>query len=303
MPMNTSPAAIKQRLLAIQTITKQPYNLLRERYAQERSLYRISKGPHATRFMVKGGMLVTALTATISRATRDIDVRGEFDMTLDTVRRIMTESIDIEVEPDGLVFSTADITLESIREKSEYGGVRCKVPAMLGNERIPVQIDIGAGDRVYQPMEFDFPTLIDGLPHARLLAYSVESIIAEKLEAMANLGDDNGRSKDFADVVALAKNHSFRAGALWAAIDLTFSTRKTEIARLAPSIAPLAATPERERHYTSFLRRAHAIGAPSALAACMAAIETFVAGPMRFSADGIEHEWDTAEQRWHEVAA
>jgi hypothetical protein len=85
-------------------------------------------------------------------------------------------------------------------------------------------------------------------------------------------------------------------------MDLTFSTRKTDIARLAPAIAPLAATPERERHYTSFLRRAHAIGAPTTLAACMATIETFVAGPMRFSADGIEHEWDPAEQRWQEAA-
>ncbi len=298
--MNTSAAAIKQRLLGLSPIAKQPYNLLLIRYAQERTLYRISKSPHAAAFMVKGGTLVTALTDNMSRATGDIDVRGTFGGDFDTVRSLITETIAADVEPDGLEFLPDDIALVPIRKDSKYGGIRCTVPIVFGKERIAVQIDIGFGDRVYQPVPFDFPTLIEGMPHARLRAYSPESVIAEKLEAAAALGDDNGRSKDFADIASLAASLPFYAGPLWTAIDLTFTTRGTDIETLIPAIAGAAATPERERHYRAFLKRAHAAHAPPTLADCLSIIRPFIAGPIDFRVRGVEKTWDYTGQCWHE---
>jgi hypothetical protein len=253
--------------------------------------------------MIKGGMLVTALTATMSRATRDIDVRAEFDISIEGTRAIVSEALGVSVEPDGLEFFVDHMTLEPINADSDYGGVRCKIPVALGEERLSVQIDLSVGHSVFEPVEFDFPTLIDGLPVARLLAYSKESVIAEKLEAIAKLGDDNGRCRDFADIVALSESHGFRAGALWTAIQMTFEKRGTDFGALGPAIEPMAATEERERHYAIFRRRDHAQGAPPGLAECMRKIGVFVEGVRQFSIDTAEREWDSARMVWRLVGA
>ena len=299
--MNVSHHAIKRRLLDLQTPTGQPYNLLLVRYAQERALYRISKSKHVDRFMIKGGMLVTSLTANLSRATRDIDARAEFDISIEGTRAIVNEALSISVEPDGLEFLVAEMTLERLDAGSDYGGVRCLIPVALGKERVSIQIDLSVGHSVYQPMHFDFPTLIDGLPPARLLAYSRESVIAEKLEAIAKLGDENGRYRDFADIVTISENFDFRAGPLWTAIEMTFGKRGTDFGTLAAAIDPSAATDERERHYAIFRRRDHAHGAPPSLAECMTKIGTFLEGARMFGADATEREWDKARRIWGAV--
>jgi len=296
--MNISHQAIKQRLLALQSPTGQTYNLLLVRYAQERALYRLSKSRYADRFMIKGGMLVTSLTSNLSRATRDIDARAEFDISIESTRAIVTEALNLSVEPDGLEFITAEMALERLDAGSDYGGVRCAIPVVLGSERIMIQIDLSVGHSVYEPDYFDFPTLIDGLPPARLLAYSRESVIAEKLEAIAKLGDENGRNRDFADIVTLSENFDFLAGPLWTAIEMTFGKRGTDFGALAAAIEPSAAIDERERHYALFRYRDHAHGAPPSLAECMTKIGAFVEGARLFSMDTQERRWDKATKTW-----
>jgi len=251
--------------------------------------------------MIKGGMLVTSLTANPSRATRDIDARAEFDISIEGTRPIVTEALGLPVEPDGLAFFVQEMTIERLDTGTDYGGVRCSVPVALGNERIAIQLDLSAGHRVYAPAHFDFPTLIDGLPPARLLAYSKESVIAEKLEAIAKLGNENGRYRDFADIVAISENFDFRAGPLWTAFEMTFAKRRTDFAGLAAAIDPSAATDERERHYALFRRRDHAHGAPPNLAECMTKIGTFVEGARLFGTDATEREWDKARMIWRAV--
>ena len=300
--MNVTPTIIKRRLLNLQDPTGQAYNLLLVRYAQERALFRISQSQHADRFMIKGGMLITALTTTMSRATRDIDVMGNFDISIEGTRRIVSEAIATNVVPDGLTFLVDGMTCSTIRADSDYGGVRCRIPVTLGDEPTAIQVDVSVGHRVYEPTEFDFPSLIEELPAARLLAYSKESVIAEKLEAIAKLGSVNTRSKDFADIVALSESYNYLAGVLWTAFQLTFRKRGTAFADLVPAINPVAASPQRESIYVAFLRRAHARGAPPNLADCMRKIARFVSGPRLFSDDGIEREWECAESAWHEVA-
>jgi Nucleotidyl transferase AbiEii toxin, Type IV TA system len=155
---------------------------------------------------------------------------------------------------------------EEIREAQEYGGVRMKMVARLGNARIPIQVDIGFGDAVTPGVrEIDYPALLD-FPPPRLFAYPRETVIAEKLQAMVLLGAPNTRLKDFYDVWVLARGFAFDGATLAAAIAATFRRRGTAV----PSDVPLALTPEfaaeraREQQWAAFLNRiGHSGDAPA----------------------------------------
>jgi len=97
----------------------------------------------------------------------------------------------------------------------------------LGSARIHMQIDIGFGDAVYpEPEESEFPTML-GSPGPRLLCYSRESTIAEKLEAVVKLGMLNSRMKDFYDIWLLSRQFDFSGFDLVEAVRLTFERRGT----------------------------------------------------------------------------
>jgi hypothetical protein len=105
---------------------------------------------------------------------------------------------------DGVQFEVESIEAESIRADQEYVGVRDTLRARVGNARIPVQADIGFGDAfTLEPEEIEFPTLLD-MPKPVLRAYTKETALAEKFEAMVSLGQRNTRMKDYFDVWLLS---------------------------------------------------------------------------------------------------
>jgi hypothetical protein len=133
------------------------------------------------------------------------------------------------VEADGLVFDKETLQVEAIRETAVYSGLRVFLQANLGNARVPVQIDIGFGDAVFpQPEKINFPTLLD-LPAPKLRAYPIYTVIAEKLHAIALLGEANSRMKDFFDLWYIQTHFPIDNQLLTEAISLTFQRRKTQI--------------------------------------------------------------------------
>lgn len=135
----------------------------------------------------------------------------------------------MESSDDGLTFLRDSVQVDGIREDQEYGGMRVKLMAMLGNVRIPLQVDVGAGDAVVPPPEvLDYPGLLE-LPRARLRAYRPETSIAEKTEAMVRLALANSRMKDFLDIHRLAETRTFDGEAMRLAVAATFARRGIEI--------------------------------------------------------------------------
>lgn len=135
--------------------------------------------------------------------------------------------------------------------------MRVKLMAMLGNVRIPLQVDVGAGDAVVPPPEIkEYPGLLD-LPRATLRMYRPETSIAEKTEAMVRLGLANSRMKDLFDIYGLATTMTFDGDTLRRAIAATFARRGTKI----PTERPLALTeefgrsPQKQAQWTPFVRR------------------------------------------------
>ena len=237
-PTNIS-ASVHQLLLNRAHQTSRPFNEVLQYYAMERFLYRLSKSPHAEKFVLKGALMFAAWRLRDYRPTMDIDLLGKTKNQVDSIVAIMKEVCAEHVEPDGIAFDPATIQGTRIAEQANYQGVRIRLRGNLGQARVTVQIDVGFGDIVIPaPQTVEYPTILD-LPAPRLHGYSKESVVAEKFESMVKLGVLNSRVKDFFDVWTLARQFDFEGEALSIAIQRTFSNRETRIV-----VEPAALTPQ-----------------------------------------------------------
>jgi predicted nucleotidyltransferase component of viral defense system len=135
----------------------------------------------------------------------DIDLLGRGGKDEDVVLSQIRDMLTTEVEPDGLVFQVESLRAEKIKEDADYEGIRIRFLGMLDTARINMQIDIGYGDAVYPaPKETEFPAML-AFPAPILLCYNLETVIAEKVEAMVKLGELNSRMKDFYDIWLLSR--------------------------------------------------------------------------------------------------
>lgn len=227
-PKNIS-ASVRQRLLDQAKRERRPFNELLQYYAIERFLYRLSQSTHADRFVLKGALMLRVWRSQELRPTMDIDMLGKTSNEAADIIFQIRDILTTDVVADGLAFNTDSIQAERIVEDADYEGIRIRFLATLGSANINMRIDIGFGDIVYPaPEEFDLPTLLD-FPTPRLLCYSRESSISEKLEAMVKLGVLNSRMKDFYDIWLLSRQFDFDGPKLSEAIRLTFERRGTNL--------------------------------------------------------------------------
>ena len=223
-------ASVQAKLLTLSRESKLSLQDLLERYCIERLLYRLSISPHRSRFILKGAMLLIVWgEGSSERVTRDADLLGFGDNSPGTVSKTFREICAQKVADDGVTYELETVVAEAIRAAQEYVGVRVTIRARVGNARIPVQADIGFGDAFsLEPEEIEFPSLLD-MPKPLLRAYTKETALAEKFEAMVNLGERNSRMKDYFDVWLLSQRFDFAGEPLARAIAATFDRRKTEI--------------------------------------------------------------------------
>ena len=221
--------AIKNKLKSYSVNQRQNHQYTLTRFFQERFLFRLSKSPYIDRLLLKGGALVYVLGARESRFTKDIDfLLQRLQADEDMIRTIFTKIIQIEVD-DGVSFTPESLRIEQITKDSRYTGTRVRLEARLGNIKQGLQIDIGVGDHVTPgPQRIEYPTLLPDLGQPILQAYSLETLIAEKFEAMISLGEFNTRFKDFYDLYLFAQQAD--QPMLVRAIHNTFERRKTVIA-------------------------------------------------------------------------
>lgn len=208
------------------------------RFAGERLLYRLSTSEFADRFILKGAALLLLWLGEPVRPTKDVDLLGFGDTSAGALEDVFVALCAVQAGDDGLTFVADSVHVEPIRDGQEYGGMRVKLIALLGHMRIPLQVDVGAGDAVVPPPDTkEFPGLLD-LPRATLRMYRPETAIAEKTEAMIRLGIANSRMRDFFDIYELTTGKAFDGDTLRRAVAATFARRGTEI----PTQRPLALT-------------------------------------------------------------
>jgi len=223
------PASVRQRILNRAKSDRRPFNELLQYYAMERFLYRLSQSAHADLFILKGALMLRVWRSPELRPTMDIDMLGRTSNKEADIIAQIWDILSMDVEADGLAFNADSIQAERITEDADYEGIRIRFRGALDSARINMQVDIGFGDVVYpEPEKSEFPTMLDS-PAPRLLCYSRESSIAEKLEAMVKLGVLNSRMKDFYDIWLLSRQFDFDGARLAEAIRLTFERRGTAL--------------------------------------------------------------------------
>ena len=231
-----------------------PFQQVLQLYAMERFLYRISKSRHAQSVILKGALLLKTIGIPSARPTVDIDMlrKGKADHA--SLVSLIKDCATLEVEADGLVFIADSVVAEDIAKDSEYKGTRVLMHARMDNVRLNIQIDFGVGDvMVPGPRMIEYPVFLDG-DTIQLLAYPIESSIAEKLQAMVALGNANSRMKDFYDVWICSNHLDFDADTLRKAIEATFKNRETPIP--ADDVEALTAFAERHRvQWNAFVRK------------------------------------------------
>ncbi len=250
-------ASVKQRLLNLSREQGLDLSLILTRYGVERLLYRLSCSAHRDEFVLKSAMLFHLWSDAPHRPTRDVDLLGEGTPDLARVGTVFREICITSVEGDGIDFAPDSIRVEHIRDDSEYDGVRVRIEGRLGEARVPVQVDVGFGDAVIPaPETVEFPVLLDQ-PSPKLRAYRRETVVAEKLQAMVDLGIANSRMKDFYDIRYLASRFSFDGPMLLAAIQSTFRRR----GETSPVETPIALTAafasddSKQEQWVAFMRR------------------------------------------------
>jgi Nucleotidyl transferase AbiEii toxin, Type IV TA system len=279
-PVVDTAASVRQRLLNIARDKDRPFNEILQYFAMERFLYRLGKSDHDRKFILKGALMLVAWEAPLARSTKDIDLLGRMNNTIEDVVDAIKAACSLEVIPDGLLFDVKSVVGQRIAEEADYEGVRVRFRGNLGNARITMQVDVGFGDVIVPgPDEADYPTLLD-LPAPRLLGYSRESAIAEKFEAMVKLGILNSRMKDFFDIWLLSRQFEFNGRTLSDAIRGTFSHRETEV-----SVSPVAFTkafsddPAKILQWRAFVRKSRIPAIPESLGDVVAHIALFL-GPV-----------------------
>jgi len=279
-PMKNVAHSVRQRLINEAKRTGRLYNEIEQYYAMERFLYRLAQSEHGDRFVLKGALLFTLWQGSRFRPTRDIDLLGRLDNSQEAVGNVFRAVCNQDVPDDGLVFDPASVATLAIAEDADYQGVRVNMEGRLGTSRIRIQVDIGFSDVVVPvPVEADYPTILD-YPPPRLKAYSRESVIAEKLEAMVSLGEGNSRMKDFADLWHLSRNFDFEGPVLTKAIASTFQRWQTTISAQPTAFAAgFAQLDTKQAQWKAFLRRTAPQGIPEGFGEVVADIATFL-GPI-----------------------
>ena len=223
--------SVRERLLNTAKKLGVDYQVILTRYFHERFLYRLSQSPYKENFCLKGGTLLFAYEKFLARPTLDMDFSAnKISNNMQNIRNAVAEICQIECSEDGVIFDTDSVSAESITEFKEYHGVRVHFKGFLGSIRQQISIDFGFGDSIFPaPQELPFPNILADTPTATLIAYPLETVIAEKFQSMIELADQNSRMKDFFDIYNILINYTFDQDILASAIQKTFKNRNTVV--------------------------------------------------------------------------
>ncbi|MFP4556353.1 MAG: nucleotidyl transferase AbiEii/AbiGii toxin family protein [Bacteroidales bacterium] len=228
--MKNTSASIRARLLNLAKQQGLNFQLVIIRYLQERLLYRLSISPYNKNFYLKGGALMYAFEGSKTRFTLDIDLLGSaVANNTQTIKTIFTEIAKTNFPNDGVIFNSKTIYTKGISEQDKYNGIRIFIDATFNTIKQRLQVDVGFGD-VIVPISYgsvNYPVLLSDLAMPILQAYSMETQIAEKFQAMIELSLANSRMKDFYDVYKLLSRKKYDENTLDEAIRSTFSNRNT----------------------------------------------------------------------------
>lgn len=229
-------------------------------YGLERTIYRISISDYVDNFTLKGGIFLYALFAgNYTRVTTDIDLLAQKTSNgVENLKKIFKEIFSLKVN-DALHYDLKSLNFKTITEFKLYHGVNVSIVAYLDRTKIPITIDIGFDDIVYpERVLIDFPSILD-METSKIYAYTINSVIAEKFEAIVSLGYANSRYKDFYDLYIIACSYDLEGNELKQALEETFNHRQTVFDDIVAFEKKFADDSIRNDRWDAFIRKKKAM--------------------------------------------
>ena len=218
-------ASVLARLKNRAQISGRSYQLCLQLFCQEEFLRRLEKSKYAENLVLKGGLFIYSLTDFDSRVTVDVDfLLRQMPNTPEQLKTVLEEIIATPTGNDFISFEIKDVAPIAVAKK--YAGIGASLVAHIKNTRTPFSIDFGVGDVIVPKQEKrKIPTQLDDFDSPTVNTYSLETTIAEKLDAILDLMEFSSRMKDYYDIYYLANKFDFDGATLTKALKKTFENR------------------------------------------------------------------------------
>ncbi len=202
---------------------------LYQMYFFEHILDRISKSKYKHNIILKGGLLLSSVIGDDERTTKDMDAAlKSIPLEKENVEIVMKEILSIDTN-DGIFYEI--ISIKDIRLESEYGGFKINILAKMETLKVYIAIELTTGDKITpREMEYTYNCIFED-KKIPILAYNLETVIAEKYQTIIWRGIYNTRMKDFYDIYILMidKKEQIKLDNLIKAIKNTFNHRETKL--------------------------------------------------------------------------
>lgn len=201
------------------------YQLCMQLFCQEEFLRRLEKSEHAENLVLKGGLFIYSLTDFDSRVTVDVDfLLRKIPNTPEQLKEILEKIIEVDTGNDFVAFEIKDIAPIAVAKK--YAGIGASIIARIKNTKTPFSIDFGVGDIIVPKQEKrKIPTQLSDFDAPIVNTYSIETTVAEKIDAILSLMEFSSRMKDYYDIYYLANKFDFDGVTLTEALKKTFENR------------------------------------------------------------------------------
>ena len=201
------------------------YQLCLQLFCQEEFLRRLEKSQYTENLVLKGGLFIYSVTDFDSRVTVDVDfLLRKIPNTPKQLQTVIETIISTPTGNDFVTFEIKDIAPIAVAKK--YAGIGVSLVARIKNTKTPFSIDFGVGDVIVPKQEKrKIPTQLDDFTAPTVNTYSLETTIAEKIDAILSLMEFSSRMKDYYDIYYLANKFDFDGATLTEALRKTFENR------------------------------------------------------------------------------
>lgn len=267
-------------------------------FCQEEFLRRLEKSKYAENFVLKGGLFLYTLTEFDSRVTVDVDfMLRKIPNTPEKLRAVIGEIIAADTTNDFITFEIKDVSQISVNK--QYPGIHADIVARIKNTRTPFGIDFGIGDIIVPgAKKRKLPTQLNDFPAPTVNTYSIETTVAEKLDAILGLMEFSSRMKDYYDIYYLANKFDFDGKTLTEAMRKTFANRNRSFTiEQFDQMLSFSADDAMQKKWTAFCKK---VNTESNFESVLETIRAFLLQPYQAAVNGDEYikTWVANKQMW-----
>ena len=291
-------ASVLARLRNKAKETGRSNQLCMQLFCQEEFLRRLEKSKYADNFVLKGGLFLYTLTEFDSRVTVDVDfMLRKMPNTPEKLREVIGEIIEADMTNSFILFEIKGVSPISVNK--QYPGIHADIVARIKNTRTPFGIDFGIGDVIVPgAKKRKLPTQLDEFPAPTVNTYSIETTVAEKLDAILGLMEFSSRMKDYYDIYYLANKFDFDGKTLTEALKKTFANRDRAFTiEQFDQMLSFSADDAMQKKWAAFCKK---VNTESDFDTVLATIRMFLLSPYQAAVEDKEYTktWAVRKQLW-----